>query len=99
MLVQNDLDNQPMTEQNSMGSSLGSSVGSSMRSFMGSPMGSSVETSCQDYQIESLENFDDAVYTTRSADKSIKPPVAESIRPGKQPKITDNEVRNPYLAV
>ena len=79
-----------------MGQSFDSAVGSSI----GSSMDSSLGSTCQDYQQEILQNFEDTVYTTRSVngsesvDSNILPPVDESIRPGKRPKITDNEVSN-----
>ena len=63
-------------------------------------MASSLGSTCQEYQQEILQNFEDTVYTTRSVngsesvDSNILPPVDESIRPGKRPKITDNEVSN-----
>ena len=65
-----------------------------------SSMGSSLGTSCQDYQQEILQNFDDTVYTTRRASvvneseylEPIVPPVHESVRPGIQPKISDSQV-------
>jgi len=80
----------------SVGESFDSAVGSSI----GSSMDSSLGSTCQDYQQEILQNFEDTVYTTRSVngsesvDSNILPPVDESIRPGKRPKITDNEVSN-----
>ena len=70
-----------------------------------SSMGSSLGTSCQDYQQEILQNFDDTVYTTRRASvvneseylEPVVPPVHESVRPGIQPKISDSQVNNHYL--
>ena len=76
----------------------------SFDSAIESSFGSSLGSSCQDYQQEVLQevSLDDTVYTTRSvneSDPTILPPVDESIRPGKRPKITDNEVSNLYLIV
>ena len=72
----------------------------SFDSAIESSFGSSLGSSCQDYQQEVLQNSDETVYTTRSvneSDPTILPPAEESIRPGKRPKITDNEVSNVYL--
>ena len=80
--------------------SLGGSFDSAVGSSIGSSMASSLGSTCQEYQQEILQNFEDTVYTTRSVngsesvDSNILPPVDESIRPGKRPKITDNEVSN-----
>ena len=71
----------------------------SFDSAIESSFGSSLGSTCQDYQQEVLQNSDETVYTTRSvneSDPTILPPVDESIRPGKRPKITDNEVSNLY---
>ena len=92
----NRLKNWAKRSSESVGESFDSAVGSSI----GSSMDSSLGSTCQDYQQEILQNFEDTVYTTRSVngsesvDSNILPPVDESIRPGKRPKITDNEVSN-----
>ena len=74
----------------------------SFDSAIESSFGSSLGSTCQDYQQEVLQNSDETVYTTRSvneSDPTILPPVDESIRPGKRPKITDNEVSYVSLTV
>ena len=73
--------------------SFDSAVGSSAESSIGSSIGSS-----QEYQTEAFKTFEETVYTTRTVDQTqfndtrIEPPVDESVRPGKRPKITDEQV-------
>ena len=59
----------------------------------GSSVGSSIRSSTQDYQ---KDLFEEKIYMTRSVNDHehvyIEPPVDESVRPGKRPKIADDEV-------
>ena len=82
---QSQNDHMKQWRQGSFDSALGSSVESSI--------GSSIGSSTQDYQ---KDLFEENVYMTRSVNDHehvyIEPPVDESVRPGKRPKIADDEV-------
>ena len=76
----------------------GSPASGSFDSAVGSSVESSIGSSSQEYQTEAFQTFEETVYMTRTVDQTqfndtrIEPPVDESVRPGKRPKITDEQV-------